>query len=159
MVAVAGAVLGAPISTAVIVFELTGGYELTIAILLSVSIASMVIQALMGKSFFQWQLSQRGVFLGEGAHLRIVRTWTVRDFLKPLSEEELAEPPHLEDRPKLVPTDTLETALRAFDEGGFTRLAVFDKREGGEHVGWADQIAALETYNQALIAANVEEHR
>ena len=159
MGAVAGAVLGAPISTAVIVFELTGGYELTIAILLSVSIASMVMQAFMGKSFFLWQLSQRGVFLGEGAHLRIVRTWTVRDFMKALTPEELANPPELQDRPKLIPTDTLETALRAFDEGGFTRLAVFDKREGGRHIGWADQIEALATYNKALIEANVEEHR
>ncbi len=159
MGAVAGAVLGAPISTAVIVFELTGGYELTIAILLSVSIASMVMQGLLGKSYFQWQLAQRGVFLGEGPHLRIVRTSTVRDFLRPLTPEELAEPAALEDRPKLIPTDTLETALRVFDEGGFTRLAVFDKREGGEHIGWADQVAALATYNRALIEANVEEHR
>jgi CIC family chloride channel protein len=119
MGAVAGAVLGAPISTAVIVFELTGGYELTIAILLSVSIASMVMQGLLGKSFFQWQLSQRGVFLGEGSHLRIVRTWTVRDFLTQLTPDELDTPPPLEDRPKLVPSDTLETALRTFDEGGY----------------------------------------
>ncbi len=159
MGAVAGAVLGAPISTAVIVFELTGGYELTIAILLSVSIASMVMQALMGKSVFLWQLAQRGVFLGEGAHLRIVRTSTVREFLMPLSEEEQADPPQLEDRPRLIPTDTLETALRAFDDGGYTRLAVFDRRDGGHHIGWADQIAALATYNKALIAANVEEHK
>jgi len=119
----------------------------------------MVMQGFLGKSFFQWQLAQRGVFLGEGAHLRIVRTWTVRDFLKPLMPEELADPPELEDRPKLIPTDTLETALRAFDEGGYTRLAVFDKREGGQHIGWADQLAALATYNRALIDANVEEHR
>ncbi len=39
MGAVAGAVLGAPISTTVIVFELTGGYALSIALLLTVAIA------------------------------------------------------------------------------------------------------------------------
>ena len=159
MGAVAGAVLGAPISTAVIVFELTGGYELTIALLLSVSISSMMMQGLLGKSFFLWQLAQRGVFLGEGPHLRIVRTWTVGDFLKPLSEQELSNPPVLEDRPKLIPSDTLENALRTFDEGGYTRLAVFDKRQDGKHIGWADQLAALATYNTALIEANVEEHK
>ena len=82
-----------------------------------------------------------------------------RVFFKALTPEELASPPELQDRPKLIPTDTLETALRAFDEGGFTRLAVFDKREGGRHIGWADQIEALATYNKALIEANVEEHR
>ena len=159
MGAVAGAVLGAPISTAVIVFELTGGYELTIAILLSVSIASMVMQGLLGKSFFKWQLSQRGVFLGEGSHLRIVRTWTVREFMTHLTSEELAEPPDLEDQPKLIPSDTLERTLRTLDEGGYTRLPVMDRREGGTHVGWVDQVNALAAYNKALIDANVEEHK
>src|SRR5690606_13150996 len=39
MGAVAAAVLGAPVSTTVIVFELTGGYPLTIALMFTVSIA------------------------------------------------------------------------------------------------------------------------
>jgi CIC family chloride channel protein len=159
MGAVAGAILGAPISSALIVFELTGGYELTIALLLSVSIASMIMQGLLGKSFFLWQLAQRGVFLGEGAHRRIVRTWTVRDFMTQLTPEEMDDPPDLLDRPRLIPSDTLEMTLRTFDEGGYTRLAVFNKREGGLHVGWVDQIKALSAYNKALIDANVEEHR
>ena len=159
MGAVAGAILGAPISTALIVFELTGGYELTIALLLSVSIASMIMQALLGKSFFDWQLSQRGVFLREGSHLRIVRTWTVRDFMTVLTPEEIAEPPELLDRPRLIPSDTLEIALRTFDNGGYSRLAVLDRREGGNLLGWVDQVEALAAYNKALIEANVEEHK
>ena len=159
MGAVAGAVLGAPISTALIVFELTGGYEITIALLLSVSIASMIMQGLLGKSFFLWQLSQRGVFLGEGSHLRIVRTCTVRDFMINLTPEELADPPVLFDRPVLILSDTLEKTLRTMDEGGYTRLAVFDKRDHGTHIGWVDHVGALSAYNKALIDANVEEHR
>lgn len=159
MGAVAGAILGAPISTALVVFELTGGYELTIALLLSVSIASMIMQALLGKSFFDWQLSQRGVFLREGSHLRIVRTWTVREFMTKLTPEEIAEPPELFDRPRLILSDTLEMALRTFDEGGYTRLAVLDKRADGVLLGWVDQVEALAAYNKALIEANVEEHK
>ena len=159
MGAVAGAVLGAPISTAVIVFELTGGYELTIALLLSVSIASMIMQVLLGKSFFDWQLSQRGVFLREGSHLRIVRTSTVRDFMTKLTPEEIVDPPELLDRPCMIPTDTLERDLRTFDDGGYTRLAVLADRDGGELLGWVDQIEALAAYNKALIEANVEEHK
>ena len=54
MGAVAGAVIGAPISTAVMVFELTGGYTLSLALLLTVSIAMGVNQAIHGHSFFQW---------------------------------------------------------------------------------------------------------
>ena len=54
MGAVASAMLGAPISTTLIVFELTGGYEMTIALLLTVSIASGLAFAVNGQSFFHW---------------------------------------------------------------------------------------------------------
>ena len=50
MGAVAGAVIGAPISTAVMVFELTGGYALSLALLLTVCIAIGVNQAVHGRS-------------------------------------------------------------------------------------------------------------
>ncbi|ESR27312.1 chloride channel protein [Lutibaculum baratangense] len=60
MGAVAGAVLGAPISTAVMVFELTGGYALTIALLLTVAISNGLSLAVLGRSFFEAQLATRG---------------------------------------------------------------------------------------------------
>ncbi|MGI9568466.1 MAG: chloride channel protein, partial [Desulfobulbia bacterium] len=49
MGAVAAAVIGAPVSTTVIAFELTGGYELTIALLLAVSISTGFSQAILGQ--------------------------------------------------------------------------------------------------------------
>ncbi len=52
--AVTAAVLGAPISTTLIVFELTGGTAMTIALLLAVSISSGLSQAILGQSFFHW---------------------------------------------------------------------------------------------------------
>ena len=61
MGAVAAAVLGAPVSTTVMVFELTGGYTMSIALLLTVSIASAGARALVGGSFFHRQLAARGV--------------------------------------------------------------------------------------------------
>jgi CIC family chloride channel protein len=157
MGAVAGAILGAPISSALIVFELTGGYAITIALLLAVSIATMINQALVGHSFFEWQLSLRGLFLTDGPHRRVVREFTVADFMTALSPEEKANPPDLFDRPRLSPADTLEAALRLFAGGSFTRLAVMDS--SNSHIAWADYVAALKVYNQALIDANVEEHR
>ena len=68
MGAVAAAVLGAPISTTVIVFELTGGYALTIALLFTVSIAVGITFAVHGRSYFHWQLESRGLFVSEGPH-------------------------------------------------------------------------------------------
>ncbi len=61
--AVAGAVLGAPISTILIVFELTANYALTIAVMVAVVIASVIMQQSGGHSFFSWQLLRRGIDL------------------------------------------------------------------------------------------------
>src|SRR5690606_36790330 len=61
MGAVAGAVLGAPISTILIIFELTGDYEVTVAVMVAVVISSLITQAVVGRSIFQWQLDDRGV--------------------------------------------------------------------------------------------------
>ena len=68
MGAVGAAILSAPISTTMIVFELTGGYGLSIALLLSASIATGLHQAVHGRSYFHWQLEIRGLVLQEGAH-------------------------------------------------------------------------------------------
>jgi len=158
MGALAGAVLGAPISTALIVFELTGGYEMTIALLLTTSIASVVMQTLVRRSFFHWQLATRGLDLEEGPHRRIVRTIKVGDFLTPLEEGEGGKPPEAyAERPTLKRDDALGKALREFNRGSYTRLAVVDGR--GRLVGWAEHAKAIEAYNAALIEASVEEHR
>ncbi|MEM1200293.1 MAG: chloride channel protein, partial [Pseudomonadota bacterium] len=160
MGAVAGAVLGAPISTVLIAFELTGGYEMTIALLLSVSLASVMMQAVHGQSFFHWQLGQRGLFLHAGPHKEVVRRWRVREFMEPLSEEEKANPPDIDpELPLLTPDDTLESALRAFDAGSYTRISVTSSTDTTNIIGYATQMAALRTYNQALIASHEEEHR
>lgn len=54
--AVSGAVLGAPISTTLIAFELTGSYGTAAAVLLSVSLATMLVQAVEGGGAFAKQL-------------------------------------------------------------------------------------------------------
>ncbi len=71
---VAAVVLGAPVSTTVMVFELTGGYALSIALLLTVSIAAGIANAFHGLSFFHWQLQRRGLFLSAGVHRNAVRS-------------------------------------------------------------------------------------
>ena len=57
MGAVSGAVLGAPISTTLIVFELTRSYETAAAVLVSVSLATVIVQAFEGESIFERQLA------------------------------------------------------------------------------------------------------
>lgn len=160
MGAVAGAVLGAPISTTVIVFELTGGYALSIALLLTVAIAHGITQALHGHSYFQWQLEMRGLFVQDRPHRAVLRNARVMDFMT-LPEED-AEPEFFDPEigaVSLNPQDTLEAALRIFDAGGHTRLPVVSEGEDGRIIGWAEQVSALGHFNRRLIAASEEEHQ
>ncbi|EFL90787.1 chloride channel protein [Ahrensia sp. R2A130] len=159
MGAVAAAVLGAPISTLVMVFELTGGYTLSIALLLTVSIAVGINQALHGRSYFQWQLEMRGMRVTDGPHRFMVRNTMVASFMAPLAEDDDPAMPDEEDLVVLRPDDTLEAALRTFDESGLARLPVRDATDATKIVGWATQVAALRTYNTALVDMSVEEHR
>lgn len=82
MGAVAGAVLGAPISTILIVFEMTGDYELTIALMVAVVIASTVTEQTLGRSIFQWQLRRRGVNIRGGRETRLLSEISVGDVMK-----------------------------------------------------------------------------
>jgi chloride channel protein, CIC family len=160
MGAVAGAVIGAPLSTTVIVFELTGGYTLSIALLLTVAIAYGINQAIHGHSYFHWQLEMRGLFIHEGPHRSLMRAKRVMDFMD-LPDKD-AEPQKIDPEsgtPTLKPTDTLGHALRIFDTGGHERLPVVDESDPGKIIAWANQIRALNYFNKALIDASVEEHK
>lgn len=159
MGAVAAAVLGAPISTTLIVFELTGGLAMSIALLLSASIASALTQLVHGGSFFYWQLGLRGLFLQEGAHTRIVRITKVRDFMQVLPSDAAENFVLDEEEPWLTPDDTLEMALRAFRNGGHSSIPVVLAADISKRVGEAYYVDALSAFNEALIDANVEEHR
>jgi len=159
MGAVAAAVLGAPISTTVMVFELTGGFALSLALLLTVAVANGINQAVLGRSLFQAQLESRGIVLHEGPHRTIMKGLRVSDIMRPLAENEPAELPE-SDRETALPADeTLETALRAFDTLGAESLPVVDPFDRGRLVGRISQTHALRAFNKELIATSVEEHR
>ena len=170
---VAAAILGAPISTALIVFELTGEYEMTIALLVTVSISTALSNAVLGMSFFHWQLSKRGIFLSAGPHKQIAQTLTVSEFFKPLEEDQIkseektdeTEPKQLEPDeegkypPSLNLTDTIENALRKFDQSGEENLPVIIDKHNTQILGFATHLAALNAYNKSLIHAHEEEHK
>lgn len=66
MAAVTSPVIGAPISTILIVFELTRNYGLTTAVMVSVVFANLVSYRLYGRSMFDKVLQNRGVDLSLG---------------------------------------------------------------------------------------------
>ncbi|MHA1164193.1 MAG: chloride channel protein [Alphaproteobacteria bacterium] len=160
MGAVAAAVLGAPISTTLIVFELTGGYEMTIALLLAISVSTGLTYAVHGQSFFHYLLSTRGVFLKEGPHKHIVRSLKVREFMIAVTSEEAQAIQGVENNPDwLTPDDSLEAALRAFDRTGQQRIPVVDSADTSKLKGWVEHLDALNAFNDALIEASEEEHK
>ena len=81
MGAVAGAVFGAPISTILIVFELTGSYEVTIVVM--VAVAAVVTGQLGYRSFFHLQLRGRGLDLQEGREVGLMREIRVSHVMTP----------------------------------------------------------------------------
>ena len=81
MSALAAAVLGAPISTILIVFELTSDYRMTIAVMVATSVASVLVQQVMGGSFFHAQLRRRGLDLRGGRARHLLQALTVREVI------------------------------------------------------------------------------
>jgi CIC family chloride channel protein len=146
MGAVAAAVLGAPISTTLIIFELTGDYALTVAVMVASVLATVVMDQFQGGTFFQWQLKCRGLSTRWGREVNLLRTIKVADVMKreyetvPLTEgltavrEKLINAPYselfvIDDQGKLHGTITL-TDLRH---------AAFDPKLGDEVI--AGQVA------------------
>lgn len=156
MGAVSGAILGAPISTTLIVFEMTGDYEMTVALMIAVGIATVIAQTSFGSSWFHWQLNQRGYDLSEGPQGVILQTIRVRDVMRAMtSDRDMLE----EDAPRLRPEHTLGEALARMNEHNAESLPVADPDDRSRLIGHLTQVKALEVYNKALVASNIEHHR
>jgi CIC family chloride channel protein len=116
MGAVAGAVLGAPISTILMVFELTGDYSITVAVMIATVIASTVTQHLYGHSFFTWQLAKRGLNPKHGGERQLLRSVRVRDVMEQDFETVDPAATMVEIRGKLLQSHHGE--LFVIDDGG-----------------------------------------
>jgi len=66
MGALTGAVLGAPVSTVLMVFELTADSRLMVAVLVATMVAVQVCDRVAGHSFFGWQRAQRAAMSPPG---------------------------------------------------------------------------------------------
>lgn len=83
MGAVSSAVLGAPISTILIIFELTGDYQITMALMAAVVSANLITtHYLKATSFFHLQLKRRGKDLEGSRAKNLSRQILVRKIMK-----------------------------------------------------------------------------
>lgn len=74
MAAVASALLGAPISTVLIVFELTRDYGITLGVMTAAAVASTTMQFGAHPSYFRWQLARRDVNISMGRDVSLLTT-------------------------------------------------------------------------------------
>ena len=98
--------------------------------------------------------------LQEGAHKWLVRIVHVSDFVERLPDD--AEPQTHDpeaDGASLKLDDTLEAALKVFDESGTNKLPVVDAADPTTVIGHATHVRALRFFNAELINNQVEEHR
>lgn len=77
MIALTSPVIGAPLTTILIIFELTRNYELTIAAMVGVVLSNLLVYRLFGRSLFDVQLAKKGIDLSFGrdrvmlSHVRV----------------------------------------------------------------------------------------
>ncbi|RED48577.1 chloride channel protein [Aestuariispira insulae] len=82
MAATSAAVLGAPISTILIIFELLGDFKITIGVMSGAAVSSVLVHSLLGKSYYIWQLKRADVELDGARAMQILRQQVVGDVVK-----------------------------------------------------------------------------
>lgn len=164
MGAVAAAVLGAPISTTLIVFELTGDWQTGLAVMVSVSLSTAVASRMVQRSFFLTQLERRGVSVAAGPQAYLMTLYRVGAVMRAEAAPGAASPQAcaemIEDGIHVDAEETLQTAMPIFDRAGVPFVPVTTTGPDGRMVclGALFHVDALKTYNRALSAAAAEEH-
>ena len=81
MIALASPVIGAPLTTILIIFELTRNYDLTIAAMIAVVFANLLASRVFGRSLFDIQLARKGIDLSFGRDRAILDNTQVTDYM------------------------------------------------------------------------------
>ncbi|WP_436399498.1 chloride channel protein [Roseobacter sp. S98] len=164
MGAVAAAVLGAPISTTLIVFELTGDWQTGLAVMVAVSMSTALASRLVDRSFFLTQLERRGIHLAAGPQAYLLAMFRVGSVMRtpddPRAASEEACWEMIGEGIYIDATATLEAAMPIFDTGqNFIPVVTLSAdATPPQLLGAVFHVDALKVYNRALAATAAEEH-
>lgn len=165
MGAVAAAVLGAPISTSLIVFELTGDWQTGLAVMVAVSMSTAVASKLVDRSFFLTQLERRNVHLAAGPQAYLLATFRVATVMREVGGQGSADTEScwqlIREGVYIDGNATLEQAMPIFEAGNQVFIPVVtisDEDAPPELWGALFQVDALKVMNKALAATAAEEH-
>ncbi|WP_187428733.1 H(+)/Cl(-) exchange transporter ClcA [Roseobacter fucihabitans] len=164
MGAVAAAVLGAPISTTLIVFELTGDWQTGLAVMVAVSMSTALASRLVHRSFFLTQLERRGIHLAAGPQAYLLAMFRVGNVMRAMNDPRAASE---EDCWEMIgegvyidTNATLEAAMPIFETGvRFIPVVTLSADAAPPELqGALFHVDALKVYNRALAATAAEEH-
>ncbi|MGR3462282.1 MAG: chloride channel protein [Roseovarius sp.] len=165
MGAVAAAVLGAPISTTLIVFELTGDWQTGLAVMVAVSTSVALSARLVRRSFFLTQLMRRGIRLAAGPQDYLLGMFRVSRLMREPDHARAADPDQcwslIEQGVYVDASATLETAMPVFERARVPFVPVVTLSGGDappDLAGALFHVDALTAYNRALAAVSKEEH-
>jgi CIC family chloride channel protein len=165
MAAVAAAVLGAPISTALIVFEMTGDWQTGLAVMVSVSLSAALAIRLVHRSFFLEQLERAGIHLAAGPQAYLLATFSVARLMRDPADEgsdDHAACLALVDQGVFLDVHaTLDSAMPLFSQTDETFVPVVGNGLGADTpmvLGRLYEVDALRAFNEALVETAREEH-
>lgn len=162
--AVAAAVLGAPISTTLIVFELTGDWQTGLAVMVAVSMSTALASRLVDRSFFLSQLERRNIHLAAGPQAYLLAMFRVGSVMRKPADPRAADEAECWEMigagTYIDANATLEAAMPLFEAGDRFIPVVTLSAEAAppELLGALFHVDALKVYNRALAATAAEEH-
>ena len=165
MGAVAAAVLGAPIPTILIVFELTGDWQTGLAVMVAVSLSSAISTRIVDRSFFLTLLERRNIHLAAGPQAYLLATFSVAKVMRAKDSDTAADEEAgwelVEQGIYIDGNATLESAMPVFERANLMFIPVVTL--GGEDQppelwGALFQVDALKAFNKAMSATAAEEH-
>ncbi|MGB1257242.1 MAG: chloride channel protein [Thiolinea sp.] len=116
MMAFNTAVIGAPLTTILIVYELTRNYDLTIAAMVSVVFANLLAFRIFGRSLFDVQLARRGIDLSLGRDRVILEHTPVSQYM-------------INDYLKFAPDTAVTTAIQTIKASKHTEAVILDNKQ------------------------------
>jgi CIC family chloride channel protein len=164
MGAVAAAVLGAPISTTLIVFEMTGDWQTGLAVMVAVSMSTALGSRLVDRSFFLTQIERRGIHLAAGPQAYLLAMFTAARVMRRPEDPRAANAEQcwalIDEGTYIDATATLESAMPIFESSGarFIPVVTLSADTTPELLGALFHVDALKAYNRALAATAAEEH-
>ena len=165
MGAVAAAVLGAPISTTLIVFELTGNWQVGLAVMAAVSTSTALTSKFVDKSFFLNQLTRRNLNLISGPQFYLLRNKSVGNVMKK-NHSDLIDHKDLEKNifkkiDSIELESSLELALHIFEQDNVDYLFVVrpeSEKTISNVIGVLYYLDVFKIYTEVLIKNSQKEH-